>query len=193
MFDREVNEVRQAGDDAALLAASARGERGAFGTFYRRHLGAVLAMLLAETGDRELAADLAGEVFAAALLGAGRYRADHPSALPWLAGIARHKARDSMRRGRAEERARRKLGIPREPVEDRDLERVDQLASQASDLLGLVEQLPVSQRAALQARVIEERSYPEIAAAAGTSEAAVRQQVSRALSWLRKHTKLEEL
>jgi len=125
-----VDESRQPDDDAALLAASARGERAAFAAFYRRHLAGVLAVLVAETRDRELAADLTAEVFAAALLAAGRYRAEHPTALPWLCGIARHKARDSLRRGRAEERARRRLGIPREPVEDRDLERVDELVSQ---------------------------------------------------------------
>lgn len=179
-------------NDGALLAASANGDRGAFAAFYRRHLAAVLALLLGETHDRELAAELTAEVFAAALLAAGRYRPVHPSALPWLAGIARHKARDSVRRGQAEKRARRRLGIPREPVEDRDLERVVELASEAGDLLRILEQLPARQRVALRARVIEERSYPEIATATGTSEAAVRQQVSRALAWLRKHGRLEE-
>jgi RNA polymerase sigma-70 factor (ECF subfamily) len=187
-----VHEFGNEGDDAALLAASANGDRGAFAAFYRRNLATVLAVLVAETHDRELAAELTAEVFAAALLAAPRYRPEHPSALPWLAGIARHKARDSVRRGRAEERARKRLGIPREPVEDRDLERVDELVSQAGDLLDLVEQLPARQQAALRARVIDERSYREIATATGSSEAAVRQQVSRALSWLRKHGRLEE-
>lgn len=187
-----MDESREERDDGALLAASAEGDPRAFAAFYRRHLAAVLAVLLAETRDRELAADLTAEVFAAALLAADRYRPMHPSALPWLAGIARHKATDSLRRGRAEERARRRLGIPREPVEDRDLERVDELASQAGDVFGLLEELPAQQRVALRARVIDERSYPEIAAATGTSEAAVRQQVSRALAWLRKHGRLEE-
>jgi RNA polymerase sigma-70 factor, ECF subfamily len=187
-----VHELREEWDDAALLSASSNGDRRAFAAFYRRHLAAVVALLLAETRDRELAAELTAEVFGAALLAAGRYRPENPSALPWLAGIARHKARDSARRGRAEGRARRRLGIPREPVEDSDLERVEELASQAGDLLGLLEQLPARQRLAVRARVIEERSYSEIAAATGSSEAAVRQQVSRALSWLRKHGKLEE-
>jgi DNA-directed RNA polymerase specialized sigma24 family protein len=37
--------------------------------------------------------------------------------------------------------------------------------------------------------VIEERDYPEIAAQLGSTEQAVRQRVSRALSWLRKQAK----
>jgi hypothetical protein len=57
-------------DDAGLLAASAVGDREAFASFYRCHLPAVLRFLLRETGDRELSADLAAEVFAAALLAA---------------------------------------------------------------------------------------------------------------------------
>ena len=78
-------------------------------------------------------------------------------------------------------------------MDDADLERVDALASQGTVVLDLVEQLPVFQREALRARVIEEREYREIAAARGSSEAAVRQNVSRALGWLRAHTSREEL
>src|SRR5581483_8920726 len=95
-------------DDAGLLAASAAGDRGAFAAFYRRHLPAVIRVLIAETGDRELAADLAAEVFATALLAAGRYRPEHSTGLPWLCGIARYKASETRRRKRAEDRARRR-------------------------------------------------------------------------------------
>jgi len=179
-------------DDASLLAASAVGERTAFALFYRRHLPGVLAVLVSETGDRELAADLAAEVFAAALLSAARYRPEQPTALPWLSAIARHKARDSKRRGRAEQRARRRLGIPREPVDDHDLERVDELVGQGAAVLDLMARLPEDQRVAVHARVIEERDYREIAAAVGSSEEAVRQRVSRALSSLRKRMKESE-
>lgn len=178
--------------DEKLLAASAGGERDAFAVFYRRHLSAVVAVLLSETRDRELAGDLAAEVFAAALLGAGGYRPDRPTALPWLSGIVRHKARDSVRRGRAEDRARRRLGVPREQLDDQDLERVEDLAAASGELLALVEQLPRAQRLALHARVVEERDYRDIAADLGSSETAVRARVSRALSWLRVKTKETE-
>lgn len=170
--------------DADLLAAVVRGEREAFSIFYRRHLGAVVAMLLRETGDRELAADLAAEVFAAVLVSAKRYCPEHQTAIPWLYGIARNKARESYRRGRAQDRARRRLGIPHEAISEDDLERVEALAS-GGRLLALVSELPEAQRDALHARVVEERDYAEIAIAQDSSEAAVRQRVSRALSWLR--------
>jgi RNA polymerase sigma factor (sigma-70 family) len=177
--------------DAALLAATARGDREAFAVFYRRHLSAVVAFLVRETGDRELAGDLAGEVFCAALLGCGRYRAEHSSSLPWLCGIARNKVSESRRRGRAEDRARRALGVPRESLTDEDLERVDELAELGSGVLGLLQELPAAQRQAVEARVLEERSYQEIAASSGSSEPAVRQNVSRALTWLRERARSE--
>jgi RNA polymerase sigma-70 factor (ECF subfamily) len=84
-----------------------------------------------------------------------------------------------------------RLGIPREPLEDADLARVDDLASEAGSVLELVEQLPAAQRQALEARVIDERDYGEIASSLGTSEAAVRQNVKRALAWLRTRTSEE--
>ena len=52
-------EIERTEDDAALLAASAAGDRAAFATLYRRHLGPVVGFLVIETGDRELAGDLA--------------------------------------------------------------------------------------------------------------------------------------
>ena len=58
--------------DAALLAAIAARDGAAFAAFYRRHVPTVLAYLLRETHDRETAADLTAEVFAAILLAAGR-------------------------------------------------------------------------------------------------------------------------
>lgn len=172
-------------EDATLLAASARGDQAAFACFYRRHLPAVVAILLRNTGDRELAADLTAEVFAAALLASGRYRAEHETALPWLCGIARFKLSESRRRGQAESRARSQLGLPTEHLEDHDLARVEEVAAQGSEALDLIDQLSTPYREALWARVIDERDYREIAEEAGISEATVRQRVSRALAWLR--------
>jgi len=149
-------------------------------------------VLAAASGDRELAADLAAEVFATALLAAGRYRPEHHSALPWLCGIARHKLSESRRRGRAENRARRRLAMPRETFEDADLARVDELVRDGNPVLESLQLLPSSQRDAVWARIVEERDYGEIALAVGASEAVVRQRVHRALSRLRAATREED-
>ncbi len=173
-------------DDTELLAATARGDADAFAAFYRRHLPRVVAFTLRATGDRELAADLTGEVFAAALASCARYRPDHESAAPWLLGIAQNKLRESRRRGRVEDATRRRLRIGPLALADTDLERVDELAAQdAAGLQAAVAQLPSHEREAVTARVIDEREYREIAAELRCSESVVRQRVSRGLARVR--------
>lgn len=116
--------------DAELLAAVSDRDGAAFAAFYRRHLAEVLAYLRRETGDHELAADLAAEVFAAVLLGAGRYQRQTDSALPWVIGIARHKLLMSWRRGRVEARARRRLGLEPLALDELALEPLTPIGSE---------------------------------------------------------------
>jgi hypothetical protein len=72
------------GDDAdsALVALVADGDEAAFSVFYRRYLPLVTRWCLRETGNRELAADLSAEVFAAALRASRRYRPERVQDLP---------------------------------------------------------------------------------------------------------------
>jgi len=171
--------------DGDLLAAVVAGDGQAFATFYRRHLPAVLAFLLRETGDREVTADLAAEVFAAVFLFARRFRArEAGSARPWVVGIARNKLRESRRRGRVEDRARRRLAFEPELLDDDDLARVEELAS-SSGVLELVEELPDRQRDAVRSRFLMDREYGEIATELKCSELVARQSVSRGLARLR--------
>jgi RNA polymerase sigma factor (sigma-70 family) len=182
--------------DGELLAAAAGGDGSAFAVFYRRHLPAVVGFLLRETGDREASADLAAEVFAATFLVARRFRprGGAESAWPWVRGIAQNKLRESRRRGRVEDRARRRLGFEREALEDHDLGRVEELAAgRKSGVLDLMDQLPQRQRAAVRSRVVDGRDYAEIARELKCSELVVRQRVSRGLSRLREQmTEREE-
>ncbi len=180
-------------DDADLLAATVHGDADAFAAFYRRHLPAVVGFALRATGDPEIAADLAGEVFAAALAACGRYRPEHPSATPWLLGIAHNKLRESRRRGYVEDRARRRLQISPLTLTDDDLDRVEELAAASAGVaLAAVEELPAAEREAVRARVIGERGYREIAAELRCSESVVRQRVSRGLARMRERMSDQE-
>jgi RNA polymerase sigma-70 factor (ECF subfamily) len=172
--------------DADLLSAVASCNGRAFAVFYRRHLAAVLAYLMRETRDPEAAADLAAEVFAAVLLSAKRYREAGPSAAPWVLGIAHNKLLMSLRRGRIEARARRRLNFHAVEFEDDDFERIAATADGgAGRLAQLVARLPADERFAITARVIEGRDYREIAAALACSELVVRKRVSRGLARVR--------
>lgn len=108
--------------------------------------------------------------------------------MAWLYGIAAHKLADSRRRGRVEDAARRELALEPLSLGDEDLARVDELAAvnAVSPLLnGAVESLPVDQRTAVLARVVDEQEYAAIATELHCSELVVRQRVSRGLRALR--------
>ncbi|MGH3416628.1 MAG: RNA polymerase sigma factor, partial [Actinocrinis sp.] len=164
--------MAQTDDD--LLTGFAAGEPEAFVEFYRRHLRAVLAFFLRRTGDPELTADLTAETFAAALTAAERYRPGERPALAWLYGIAANKLADSRRRGRVQDRARRRLGLAPLTIDDDDLARVVEMAGGDAARRAL-DELPATQRDAVLARVVDERPYAEIAAEMRCSELLVRQ------------------
>ena len=172
--------------DEELLSATVAGDADAFALFYRRHLPAVLRYCAGRGAGREVAADLTAEIFAAALAACGRYRPAQGPAAAWLFGIARNVVLMSWRRGRVEDRARRRLALEPLPITDDDLERVDALIGDAGpSALALLEALPSDQRSALEARILDERDYEEIARSLRCSQAVIRQRVSRGLRRLR--------
>jgi len=162
-------------------------EPEAFGVFYRRHVRAVLGYLMARTRRPELAADLCAEVFASALERRAQFDAGRGPGRAWLFSMANSRLADAARRGRVEDAARQRLGMPVRELTDRDLERVEELIDLSRGLNAgeLVADLPADQREAVLARVVDEREYAEIARDLQTSEAVVRQRVSRGLSGLR--------
>lgn len=172
--------------DVELLAASRGRDGEAFGAFFCRHRAVVLAFLASRTADREVAADLLAETFAAALVAVRDETRELPAEpLSWLLTIARNKLIDSLRHGRVEQSARDRLGLAPLVIHDDDLERVEELIG-AVDLASLLaEQLPPEQLAALRARIVDEREYSDIAAELQCSQAVIRKRVSRALRTLR--------
>ena len=117
--------------------------------------------------------------------GRRRYRSENPSAHAWLMAIASHKLNSALRARYAERRARLRLGMRPVAVTEDDLARIDRLADAA--VVGrLLDELPSDQRVALVARVVDERSYEQIADGEGVSEAVVRKRVSRGLAGLRR-------
>jgi RNA polymerase sigma factor (sigma-70 family) len=172
-------------DDRELLRRIARGDERAFAAFYRTHLDAVVAYLRRRVPEPELAFDLAAETFATVVTSAHTYKQEGPPAA-WLFGIARNKLRESLRRGRVEDEARRALGLEPIALEDEALLRVEERAAAGGPKLErLLRTLPDATRKALLARVVDERGYDEIADALCCSEQVVRQRVHRALVRLR--------
>lgn len=179
-------------DDQNLLTApDPNGER--FAVFYRRYLPDVLSFVLRRVANRELSADLTAEVFAAALQARSTFDPQRGDARGWLCTIASNKIVDSHRRGRVEDACRRRLGMSAIALEDDDLRRVEEIAAASAafgDSSQMLAALAPDVRAAVAARVLDEREYPDIAAELNCSESVVRKRVSRGLASLR--SKLRE-
>ena len=89
-------------DDAELIARSLDGDQDAFVEVVRRHEAAVGAYL-ARRAARELAEDLLGEVWVAALASRATYDRSFPDARPWLFGVAHNTLRRHWRSRPAEQ------------------------------------------------------------------------------------------
>jgi RNA polymerase sigma factor (sigma-70 family) len=180
-------------DEALLLAA--RDEPEAFALFYRRHVRALAAYFWRRCANAEVVADLVAETFAAALDGAHRFDPERGPAVGWLYGIAHRQLGTLARRGAVERRARRRMGMGRLELDDAELERIESDAvsegPQARVLAELAD-LPADQRAAVEARVVHDLDYAQIAKAGDVSELVVRKRVSRGLSALRERLGKEQ-
>jgi RNA polymerase sigma factor (sigma-70 family) len=140
-----------------------------------------------ETHDPEVTADIAAEVFAAVIVAAGRYQPETETAAPWVIGIARNVLGASRRQGLVEDRARRRLGLEPIELDNSDLDETEAIAERGgAGVVELVESLPSDERHAVKARIVDERSYREIASELRCSELVVRKRVSRGLGRVRK-------
>jgi DNA-directed RNA polymerase specialized sigma24 family protein len=142
-----------------------------FVELYRVWERPILGYCMRLTGRPDLAADLAAETFARALEGV---RAFDP-----------RRGRLGQRRGRIDASARDRLGMPVLVVDDHAAEAIDRVQASMSGVAEALDELPAEQRAAIEQRVVEDRSYAQIAAQLECSEAVARQRVSRGLRALR--------
>jgi RNA polymerase sigma-70 factor (ECF subfamily) len=170
--------------DEDLAAAAQSGDGDAFGELYRRHVVAITTFMRRRSSSPEVAFDLTAETFAAAVSGLGSYRSRRGSFRGWLFGIAANELRSASRRGQVEDRARRRLALERIALDDEAIERIESLVDDAV-LTEALASLPAKQRAAIEARVLGEREYHDVARELGCSESVIRQRVSRGLSAMR--------
>jgi RNA polymerase sigma-70 factor (ECF subfamily) len=157
----------------------------AFAALYDREARTVLVFIARRTLDPELALDLTAETFAQAFRGRRSFRgATAMEERAWLFTIARRQISRYHRRGTVERRALEALGAQVPEAHEDDLREIEEAAGLDDLRAALGDELARlnhDQRAALQLRVVEERSYPEVADALGVSEQTARARVSRGL------------
>ncbi len=155
---------------------------------YARHRDALLVFLVRRTADTEVALDLWAETFAQAVAGRRRFRGTTDAeAAGWLFGIARRQLALYYRRGRAEQRALRKLGLERPAADDALIAEIEERAGLEHvrrDLAEALASLSEPVRDAVQLRIVDELSYADVARSLQISEPAARARVSRGLAAL---------
>jgi RNA polymerase sigma-70 factor (ECF subfamily) len=156
---------------------------------YERYARALLAFFQRRVNDPELAVDLMSDTFVLALERREQYRGvDDDQLSGWLWSIAQSVLRNHERRGEIAQRNSRRLGSERRSLTDREIERIEELASSRNLRAAVVrslDKLPEDQREAVRLRVVEGLSYAEISRRLGLSSSGTRTRVTRAMRDLR--------
>ncbi|MBL8378915.1 MAG: sigma-70 family RNA polymerase sigma factor [Burkholderiales bacterium] len=174
--------------DAGLMEKFANGDAAAFEDLYRRHKGGVLRFFLRSLKDRDLAEELAQDVWAALIRARAGYRAEARFAT-WLYRLAQHRLIDHYRRAKLvgfssledeEEALLPAAGVSAVTPED-----VAHQRAAAARLVSLVEGLPLAQREAFLMQAEGGLSLAEIAEATGAGFETVKSRLRYAFARLR--------
>ncbi len=155
----------------SLVAAARDGDRAAFGRLYDRFAPMVHGVLLSRV-PRSDVDDLVQDVFLQAMRRLGSLRSAEAFG-PWLAAIARNRARDHWRRG--EDTVELPEELPGSPHPEGD----------AMSVLAAIRRLPEAYRETLVMRLVEGMTGPEIAERAGLKPGSVRVNLHRGMQMLR--------
>jgi RNA polymerase sigma-70 factor, ECF subfamily len=156
---------------------------------YRRHARSLLVFFQRRLDDPELAIDLMSDTFTIALERRRQFRGSTEEQLSgWLWSIGQSVLREHERRDETIRRGASRLGRERRALTDREIERIEELASSEQLRLAVarsLDRLPADQREAVRLRVLEGLPYSEVATRLGLTPSGTRTRVTRAMSHLR--------
>lgn len=168
--------------DPELIARIAAGDEGAFETFYRRHVDAVVAIAVRRCRDAHEVSELCAAVFLAVWQRAATFDTDRGEAGAWLHGIATHRLIDLRRSDRRRSALAARL-IERRVLDGDDIERLTERIDAERDIDGVIDAvraLPEPQREVLSLVGVDGLTATEAAEQLGSTPAAVRMRLSRA-------------
>jgi RNA polymerase sigma factor (sigma-70 family) len=167
--------------DAALIDASRRGDRAAFGQLVERYQRAVHAVVFSHVRDRALSDDLTQEAFIAAWRGLAELR-DVARLPAWLCSIARNLARDACRRRRREASGEvpevETAPTPFQAINDAESERL---------IAAALERVPDVYREPLVLYYYEQQSIDDVARYLGITATTANKRLSRGRRYLADH------
>lgn len=175
--------------DRRLVARVAGGDRDAFAALFDRHSPLVLGVLMRMLRDRAEAEEILQEAFLQAWQDAADYRPERSSPRGWLLMLARSRAIDRVRSGRA-----RRLREERSALEDGVLSagaeppagpaRVE-AAERRRTVGSALAELPAEQRRCIELAYFEGLSHTQIAARLETPLGTVKSRVLLGMRRLR--------
>lgn len=160
-------------------------EPARFEAIYERHIAPVYRYLRRRVGD-DVAEDLTAEVFVRAFRSRSRYDAQHPTALPWLFGIASNLIADQRRAESKRLKALERLASVSTRDQAMASEDVYLGTTLSPELYRAVRKLATGDRDALLLLAWGELSYDETAQALGIPVGTVRSRIARARKQLQK-------
>ncbi|HEX7958180.1 MAG TPA: sigma-70 family RNA polymerase sigma factor [Pyrinomonadaceae bacterium] len=170
-----------------LVARVRAGDEEAFRQIFDRYSRPVLSFIFDMVGDRPLAEDLAQETFVRAFRGLQTLR-EETKLSTWLFGIARNCAREHLR---ARRRAEGNVELDAEPAfELHDRARTPSGQLLDKELSGVIQsalaRLDEDKRTVFTLKVLQQRSYEEIAEITGFSVGKLKTDLHRARAEMRK-------
>jgi RNA polymerase sigma-70 factor, ECF subfamily len=193
-------------DDEALVAAIARGDSRALELIYERHSRGVYSLALRLLTDGPAAEEVVQETFIKLWRQPGAFQSDRGRLLPWLLGVAHHRAIDVLRRRQLEQRHR--IAAPSRTDGDGLADLLDNFGLTSSDgdpqsRAGVFEQrlaigqalarLPAEQWLPLELAYYRGMTQLEIATALGLPLGTVKTRMRLGLQQLRKAPELSLL
>ena len=162
--------------DEELMLLYQNGTKNAFQILYSRHSSKVYGFLKSRIRQAEKVTDIYQEVFIKIHRSKHLYNKSLP-VLPWIFTITKSVMIDELRKEN-----KSKL------VVDFDLEKIPAVQSQSTyigEAAEMIQNLPESQKVALQLRYLDDKTFEEIAESLKTSPTNVRQIVSRGIKRLK--------
>lgn len=169
--------------DMILLRRIIAGDSAALESLYQRHGKAVLAYLIGQVGDRDLAEELLQDVMLAAWHGASKFRGGS-QVRTWLLGIARYQAINARTRqqGRHPQPA---LLLREEEASGDVLDDAILRQAEMQDLRAAFAQLSEAHRETLELIFYHDLSGNDAAAVLGVAPGTVKSRIHRALAALK--------
>jgi DNA-directed RNA polymerase specialized sigma24 family protein len=179
--------------DEQLLAERAPSDAvQAFAAFFGRHEPVVLGYLHRRVRDAELAADLGAETFAQAVVWRYRFRPRrHRLPLVWLLALARGVFERSLKRGRVQDRYRRRLALEFQVPRPEHLDAIERWSRELESSLAL-EDLHPGQREAIRAHVLADDAHAPAIQQLHASNRVKNRRALRGLTAFRQHLQKEQ-